>query len=225
MRSIVLAFVLLLALPSLAFAQRGDYGASKAGALRAELGVVLSEIRDEVRAIDDLLEAAGSAGVQREIARKLARVDELSVVADELGGRLARAADHGAGHRPDGPPPAVIVVQPTEPVFVPGNEPVVIIDAGPVACSGGDFNSLLAAVDDESFRDGKLQVLRDASAHRWFNVDQVIRFMEAMSFGDDKVEAAAMLHGRTVDLENWYRVYGALTFDSNKNELRKRVGG
>jgi hypothetical protein len=102
---------------------------------------------------------------------------------------------------------------------------VIIIDEGPIACSSSEHSKLLRAVGDESFDDGKIRVLAEVAQRRWFTVGQVLGFMELMSFGDQKVEAAALLHSHTVDLENWYRVYGALTFDSNKDALRQRVGG
>jgi hypothetical protein len=48
--------------------------------------------------------------------------------------------------------------------------------------------------------------------------------MGALTFGKDKVEVAALLFEAVVDPENWFEVYGALTFESDKRELRKRVG-
>lgn len=92
------------------------------------------------------------------------------------------------------------------------------------ACSKSDFADVLQSVENAWFDDGKLEVLRDASAHRWFTVVQVKTLVAQFSFSDAQVDAAAMLHGRTLDVENWYRVYDSLTFDSSKRELRKRVG-
>ncbi len=207
---ILLVFALLL--PTTALADR-----RAVDELSSDLAVTLADVRAETAAVADLLSAAASPGVQREIRRKLARIDELTRIADDLSARLARIA---LTPIVAAPPPTVVVVDPTP----RGAPDVVVVDAGPVACSAGDHVRLLAAVESESFADAKLIILRDAAAYKWFTVDQVVAFMGAMTFGKDKVEAAAMLHPRVLDLENWYRVYGVLTFDSEKQELRKRVG-
>lgn len=207
---ILLVFTLLLPTTALADPREID-------ALSSDLAVALADVRAETESVADLLSAAGSPGVRREIRRKLARIDELTRIADDLSARLTRIAFTPVVAAP---PPTVVVVDPT-PHVTPD---VVVVDAGPVACSASDHGRLLAAVENEAFSDAKLIVLREAVAYNWFTVDQVVAFMGAMSFGKDKVEAAAVLHPRVIDLENWYRVYGALTFDSEKEELRKRVG-
>ena len=48
--------------------------------------------------------------------------------------------------------------------------------------------------------------------------------MGVFTFGKDMVEAGAMLHPRTVDLQNWYQVYSLFTFSADKDKLRERVG-
>ena len=82
----------------------------------------------------------------------------------------------------------------------------------------------LLALDDADFSDEKLSVLRSAAATRHFLVDQVIAVLGRMTFDSDKIEAAALLHSRVVDRTNWYKVYGALDFDSSRAELKQRVG-
>lgn len=189
---------------------RGDRG-DRIQRLQVDHAVLMQGIQEELAAIDDLLGAARSSAVQREIQRKLDRITEMTAQAQEITERLGRIAERAADR-----PPEVIVVEapppPPEEVFL---EP----------CPPGDFDALVRAVEAEPFTDGKLSVLRDAIGHRHFVVNQVMRMMDAMTFPNDKVEAAALMHPRTLDIENWYRVYSKLTFDSNKNELRKRVGG
>jgi len=86
------------------------------------------------------------------------------------------------------------------------------------------FDALRDAIEEESFDDEKLAILRDATRHNLFLVSQAIVLIELFTFSDGKVEAGVMLHPQVLDIENWYRVYGAYTFDSDKEELRKRLG-
>lgn len=99
------------------------------------------------------------------------------------------------------------------------------VPLGPVATPEQDFSQILRALDDQAFSDDKLALLRDASLGRGFSTAQVIRVLEQFPFGDDKVDAAAMLFPQVVDPWNWYTVYGALTFSSDKEDLRRRTTG
>lgn len=99
------------------------------------------------------------------------------------------------------------------------------VPQGPVAMSEGEFSQILCAVRDESFSDDKMAMLRDASRGRAFTTDQVIRMIEPFPFSDDKVDAAALLFSQVVDPWNWYHIYGALTFSSDKDDLRRRTTG
>ena len=82
----------------------------------------------------------------------------------------------------------------------------------------------MRAVEGESFSDGKLSVISGAGLHRWFEVRQVMRLMGLMTFGKDMIEVGALLYPRTVNPQDWYQVYSVLTFDSDKQALRQRVG-
>ena len=95
--------------------------------------------------------------------------------------------------------------------------------AVPVAVSPEEFSRIRRAVAAESFADDQLAVLRSASQGRRFTTAQVSAVMELFSFSDDKVDAAAMLYPQVVDPHNWYTVYDALTFSSDKDMLRKRT--
>ena len=207
----------VLLLPLSASAQSVGIGLSGGESAATQEAVQMA--LDELRALDDLIDAADSRSVQRELHRKVARIQE-----------LLRDASHHAGHSGGGLSASVVINDhqpaPETIVIVDGGHdptPLVIIDDGPSACSDGDFRSVVRAVEDESFSSGKIGVLRDASRARWFTVHQVKQLMEQFTFGKDMVEAGAILHGRTVDLENWYQVYSVFTFDSDKDALRDRV--
>jgi len=225
--ALLLSVFLLLPLTAAAQSVGIGVGAGDPHALQG----TLREAIEELRSLDDLVDAADSRSVQRELHRKVMRIEELLEDASRL-------AAHGGGlsasvvvHDPEPVRETIVIVeQPIDPgpVIVveehhdPG--PVIIVDDGPIACSHADFDGVLRALESESFSSGKLDVLRDASRARWFTVSQVQQLIKSFTFGKDMVEAGAMLHSRTVDLENWYLVYSVFTFDSDKDKLRDRVG-
>ncbi|MFZ5477770.1 MAG: DUF4476 domain-containing protein [Myxococcota bacterium] len=161
-----------------------------------EAARLVAEARAELRAAQDLVDDARSPAVQREIHRKLDHVATLLAQAEAL----ARA--DAAPPPPPAPPPP----------------------RGPVPCTAEEHARIVAAVKREAFGDGRLAVLRSAAAERFFTAAQVRDLVKVFSFGDEKVEAAVILHARTVDLADWYVVYEAFDFDSDKEKLRKRLG-
>lgn len=112
-----------------------------------------------------------------------------------------------------------VVVHKTPPPARPAPKP-----ATPRGTSAADFNEIVRAVEGESFDDGKLDVLRSASARRKFSINQIITLMNLMTFAEGKIDAAAMLYDKNLDRKDWYKVYGELTFDSDRDKLKKRVG-
>jgi hypothetical protein len=101
---------------------------------------------------------------------------------------------------------------------------VVYVEPSRTVCTKTDFTNVLDSVENASFDSGKMQVLQDAAGSRWFTVAQVKTLVGRFAFSSYQVDAAALLHARTLDLENWFQVYDALTFSSSKSELRRRVG-
>jgi hypothetical protein len=128
--------------------------------------------------------------------RLLFRISRLDAALDEALFQMGRAT------RP-APPPVVVVRTTSEPELL----------------------AILGAIQNEPFGDGKMAVMSSAISGRPFTASQAGRIMDAFTFDDDKVEAAAMLYPLVVDLQNWYTVYGHLTFSSSKDELRARTDG
>ncbi len=56
-----------------------------------------------------------------------------------------------------------------------------------------------------------------------FTVDQVISLMNLFSMGDDRIRVALTLYPRVADSENFDRVYGTLSFDSDRHKLALAV--
>jgi hypothetical protein len=118
-------------------------------------------------------------------------------------------------------PAGTVVYQESVPAgTVVYQEPVVTC----VPMAAGRFNQVLGAMGQESFSDGKLRVLSDASHDTGYSVRQVRQVMAQFSFDDDKVDAAALMYPMLCDASDWFTVYQDITFDSSKDTLRSRVG-
>lgn len=185
------------------------------------------------RAIDDLdvmealLNGRVSEATRRELLKKVlgVRADVVDVQQNLLRGATTAGVDVSLG----GGQLVSITMQvdegdmgfdEPEPVPpMPLEEP-----AGPAAMSADQLRTLLGAVRAEAFGDSALGVLRDACRANHFDVGQAVTLVSIFDFGDDKVEAAAMLYPRLVDPGNFYQIYGAFDFDSDKEALRERLG-
>ena len=86
-----------------------------------------------------------------------------------------------------------------------------------------DFVALINAIDGASFAKEKLALVQDACKFHFFTTGQVIAVMEEMSFGKDKVAAAAMMHRKLVDPDQFFKVYEHLDFESDKKKLRDQT--
>lgn len=101
---------------------------------------------------------------------------------------------------------------------------VVVHERVPVPSSPGDYARVVRAIERESFDDGKLILAKDVAAQRFFTVSQVRGIVDLMTFSDAKIDIAVFLRRRTVDPENFYLVYQSMTFSSDKDKLRQRIG-
>ena len=95
-------------------------------------------------------------------------------------------------------------------------------DARPLAPP--DFDELRGHVADARFEQDRVELVRTASAHALFTVDQVVALMQTSSFDDTRVDIATLLRPRVVDPARWYLVEAALQFESSRDTLRQRVG-
>jgi hypothetical protein len=94
----------------------------------------------------------------------------------------------------------------------------------PRAVSPPDLARIRSAVKAASFSADKLETLQSAARGRHFTARQIRDVMGWFDFGKDKVQAAALLRPLVVDPENWFEVYGALSFESDKRALRRLIG-
>ncbi|NOY25132.1 MAG: DUF4476 domain-containing protein [Oligoflexia bacterium] len=184
---------------------------------------IVDQARQEVASMDSLIDDADRTSVRRELHAKALRLDQLLQQLEQQSAtaQVSGGVDIHAG--PSGLHIAINTMNTDDPTDA---EPVENVNLGAPAqaYSAADFRAVQAAVQAEDFSTGKLALLRSAAADRWFSVDQVRQLVQGLSFGSDKVEAAAILYPHVVDLQNWYLVYDAFDFDSDKQALRDRVG-
>jgi len=119
------------------------------------------------------------------------------------------SVDAGAEGPP--PPPTAVVAPPPPP-------------PGPTIMDPAAFSQLQAAIDEESFSDGKLKVLREAIAAQRIDVDQAAQLLPLFDFSSDRVEACVLLYPALVDPQDFYRLYSSFDFDSDKDAVRERLG-
>lgn len=91
--------------------------------------------------------------------------------------------------------------------------------------SENQLQSLVRAINKESFGDGKLRVIEAAAPTQYFVVPQVMKLLQRFSFGEDKLNAVRLLWPRVLDRENSFQLYQAFNFPSEKEELRRIIGG
>lgn len=188
----------------------------------------LQQVLDELDVMEAMLGGKVSEPTRRELLRKVVDVrgqlasvqkdllrESATVAIEGPGGSLSVNVDVERDIEHDGVREGVEVVQVVE--VVPAEPEVPPMAPGP-------FNALLAAVEEEAFADEKSLVLETAAATNLFTVSQVRQLLPLFTFSDGRVDAAVTLYPRTIDVENWFQVYGEFTFDSDKEEVRERLG-
>ena len=187
----------------------------------SEALILLEEAQEEAQALENMLYRSGNRALERRVQRRLNRLDK---ILSELEREIRRPARRT---RPrDGGFSGMIVVEDLGdvPVDLPMREVNPDNFEGPLRTSRADLERIIEVLESESFSDGKLSALRTVVPNRSFTVSQVIKMLDAFDFGDDKVSAASLLFAHVEDPENWYLVYGALDFDSDREALRRRTG-
>lgn len=160
----------------------------------------LSNVLDDLEHIAELNEDNPKKHDRREIRQRLDRARAaLELLHEDVeNAPIAR----GGGYNPPPPPPPM-----------------------PIAMSEAEFVQVLAAYRNAYYTSQKYVVLQEVALANYFTVDQVIRVMNETYWASDKVKVAALLHPRTVDKNDWYKVYSALYWESDREELRRLTSG
>lgn len=86
-----------------------------------------------------------------------------------------------------------------------------------------EFNSFLKAIKNESFDDGKKDLIFVSSYDVNFTAKQIKEILDTFSFDDNKLDIAKKLYHRCLDRHNFYIVSDAFTFSSNKKKLNEYI--
>ena len=125
------------------------------------------------------------------------------------------------------PPPAPPVYQPPQ---VYPQQPQVYPQPGYPQQTGmpmtpPQFQGLLNRVQRLSFSDEKINAVQDAvRSGSYFTCEQIVQLMRTSAFGDDQVKLGALLYPHAVDPQNFPLLTSALTFESDRQRLRKACG-
>lgn len=82
------------------------------------------------------------------------------------------------------------------------------------------LQQLIQAVNDASFADDQVSVIRTAAASNHFTCAQAVRLLEIPSFSDAKIQAAQALKPAIVDPQNAFQLEAAFSFSSDKEQVR-----
>jgi hypothetical protein len=89
----------------------------------------------------------------------------------------------------------------------------------------GAFAQALAQMQRLSFSNEKVNYANDlASSGNYFTCEQIAQLMRAASFGDDQVKIGATLYKNAVDPQNFTVLTTTLTFESDRQKLRRLLG-
>ncbi|HNX00835.1 MAG TPA: DUF4476 domain-containing protein [Candidatus Cloacimonadota bacterium] len=86
-----------------------------------------------------------------------------------------------------------------------------------------DFTILVNKVKAESFSDNQLRVIRTATKNANYNVDQIVRMMDLLTYSDDKIEALRIMYPKVTDPKNNYQILDALTYSTDKEKAEEII--
>ncbi|HRH71221.1 MAG TPA: DUF4476 domain-containing protein [Flavobacteriales bacterium] len=94
---------------------------------------------------------------------------------------------------------------------------------GRVGCAwpmtDGEFADVKKSIEAKSFEDSKMTLAKQVGSSRCFTVDQVKGLMGLFSFEDSKLDIAKYAYERTYDIDNYYKVNDAFTFETSIDDL------
>lgn len=126
---------------------------------------------------------------------------------------------------------SVNVYSPVEEIATTGNNVSVSnntemnVPTNAVAMDENNFQLFLKKLKDKGFEDQKKDFIKSTSKNNWFNSDQVLTILQDLSFENSKVEMAKHLYTKTIDKNNYFKVYEAFNFSSSERALQDFIDG
>ncbi|TVQ86767.1 MAG: DUF4476 domain-containing protein [Deltaproteobacteria bacterium] len=206
-----------LLLATLAFAEPPMPGDVEVESLRA----TVNDLRAVIRTSGNQRLNGEANRHLRALERDLERLDALRF--DLLGHAALIEGDLAACRleSPDLPPPRYLRYDPSA-WASPDDAPEA--KDPPAPSTPEELERIKTAVASATFSNAKLDALRSAIRDRHFQAQQVREILDWFSYGRDKVEAAVMLHPRVIDHENWFVIYEAFNFPTERKKVQERIG-
>jgi hypothetical protein len=92
-----------------------------------------------------------------------------------------------------------------------------------IAMSEREFQQLYSNVEDESFADDQLSVVRIATQSKYFTIDQLTRLLDLFSFSDDKINCVKLVYPKVVDTDNAHNLLKAFTYSDDKKKVEQII--
>ncbi len=89
--------------------------------------------------------------------------------------------------------------------------------------SNTEFADVKKSIEAKSFEDTKMTLAKQMASDRCFTVDQVKGILALFSYEDTKLEFAKFAYERTYDIDNYYKVNDAFTYESSTEELNEYI--
>ncbi len=87
----------------------------------------------------------------------------------------------------------------------------------------GAFSKFLTTLDNASFSDTKLNMVKSQVNKACFSTDQISQIMEEFSSDDDRVEVATSLYQDCLDRGNYFTLLDQLSFSDSKDKLSQYI--
>ena len=91
------------------------------------------------------------------------------------------------------------------------------------AMSKAEFQQLKANVDEESFADDQLSVVRIAARSKYFSIGQLVELLSLFSFSEDKIEVVEIVYPKVVDPDNAHNLLKAFTYSDDKAKVERII--
>ena len=90
-------------------------------------------------------------------------------------------------------------------------------------CEVQNINSILSAIENESFKSDKIIVAKQATKNKCLSVDQIKQIMDEFSFDDGKLEFAKLAYSKCSNKDDYYMLNESFSFSSSKSELNDYI--
>ncbi len=101
--------------------------------------------------------------------------------------------------------------------------------SGAIGCdhpmSNTEYEDAISSISSKSFADSKMTLAKQIAKSKCFLTDQVKGIMGEFDFEDDKLEFAKYAYDRTYDIDDYYKVNDAFTFETTIDELNEFLEG